>query len=785
MKPPVPQRSNPAIPQSKISIFIVQGQSEPSDNMLTLLENTGYQISGQANSGEEALSRLSELIDEDHQPDIALVDSALPGNRSGSETAEAINDIHNMAVILLVNVDEKMESQHFAAVGPYLLTSKPINLPNIKLVIQTALQQRNLKQQALSQQQQLDKLYKDLSDTNKLLEQETLIRQRAEETLSKTRGELDILVQKQTAELLISNKLLKRKISDGKRTEKALKMSETRYLSMIENQNELIVQSTPEGSITFINQACAKFLEKGRDELVGQNRISFVFDEDQHIIKQNTDQLSKGNDVVTYECRVNKSNEEPHWIRWTDQAIFNDQGKLAEVQSQGYDITEQKLAEEKLIRQAMYDPLTKLPNRYLLEDRLNEAIFQSRRSNTLVSLALLDIDAFKDINDALGHNIGDELLVAFARRLETNIRESDTLARMSADDFVIILTNLHELSDIDVVINKLLDTLKEPFVLSDNELFITASIGYAVFPEDGKDNTSLLKNADSALAHSKSSVQANITRFEPIMHTLAHERLQLTNRLRRAIESEELTLYYQPQINLKNHQVIGIEALVRWDHPETGLIPPNNFIPLAEESGLIHPIGDWVLKEACRHYTLWQEAGHPSLHIGVNFSAVQFMQTNFVEWYSTTLQSYNIDPSIIAVEITESLFMNDLDMVIHHLEQARSLGSHIEIDDFGTVYSSLAYLRDLPIDVLKIDKTFIWDLTKPSSEKSDPRAMVQAIITLGHSLKLQVLAEGVETQEQLNILNSLDCDLAQGFLFARPMPADKLWETIYRINEGK
>lgn len=473
------------------------------------------------------------------------------------------------------------------------------------------------------------------------------------------------------------------------------------------------------------------------------------------------------------------------------------------------DITRYKVLEEQLIRNAMYDGLTGLPSRCLLEDRLREALAHARRTRSLLAVALIDIHRFREINELIGSHVGDQLLAQAARRLGEMVRESDTLARGTDDDFVVVLNHLKEAQDAERVVRKLLAVFREPFTAEPHHVYLDASAGFAIYPRDGSTPEELVKNAVSALTFAKNNLKERVMAFEPAMHAMALEKLRLTNRLRQAIECGELQLYYQPLVDLRRNAVVGLEALARWQHPDAGLVFPDSFIPLAEESGLIHPLGRWVIREACSQAALWQGNRHPPLRISINISPAQFEEEELVDYIEETLTLCSLEAGRLALEITERTFMGELEAAAQRLQRLRQMGAKVDIDDFGTIYASLAYLRKLPVDSLKIDRIFIQDLMGSGSAaqtggasgsgvgvssplKPDPLAvktsvcsapaLTKAIILLGHSLNMDVVAEGVETAEQLQLLRDLGCDLAQGFYFSQPVPADHALECVADIN---
>ncbi len=441
------------------------------------------------------------------------------------------------------------------------------------------------------------------------------------------------------------------------------------------------------------------------------------------------------------------------------------------------DISERKANEERIRYLAEHDTLTGLPNRMLFHDRLSQAIAIARRERHKVALLFLDIDRFKNINDSLGHDVGDRLLQAVATRIQQCVRASDTVSRPGGDEFSLTLPGIDDVQDAARISQKLLDALAQPYVIDTRQLTITASIGITLFPDDGDDLPTLMRNADTAMYHSKDSGRNTYHFFRAEMNERVLERMSLENALRLAVENQELELHYQPQIDAGTSRIIGMEALVRWNHPQEGLVSPGRFIPVAEDTGLILPIGAWVLGEACRQNRLWQEAGLPKLPIAVNISALQFRQPHFVETVREVLQACPLAADCLELELTESIMMDAVERNIETLDLIREMGVRVSIDDFGTGYSSLSYLKRLPIDKLKIDQAFVRDIaTDP-----DDAAIIAAIIGLARNMKLNVIAEGVETPLQREFLQRSGCTQIQGYLFSKPLPADA-FEALWREN---
>lgn len=426
-----------------------------------------------------------------------------------------------------------------------------------------------------------------------------------------------------------------------------------------------------------------------------------------------------------------------------------------------------KCAQLQLDYLAHFDSLTGIANRELLLDRIRQALIHARRFKDKVAVLFLDLDHFKNINDSLGHALGDELLRSAAKRMSECVRDGDTVARLGGDEFVILLTNINAMVDVAVVAQKILLTFAPPFHLSEHKVFSSASIGISVFPDDTTEIDGLLRSADTAMYHAKSLGRNNFQFFTAEMNRKAQQRMQMDQRLHQALANGEFHLVYQPQVDARNGNILGVEALLRWQQPEWGVVLPSDFIPLAEESGLIVPIGEWVLRNACAQAKQWMDEGEKALRVAVNISIRQFRQSEFTAQISNILDDIGLPPSMLELEITESMLMHDINAAITTLRQLKDLGVHLSIDDFGTGYSSLNYLKRLPIDMLKIDQSFVRDLA------SDPNdaAIVSAITAMAHSLNLKVLAEGVESWEQLEFLRDRNCHMAQGYFFSKPVPA--------------
>src|SRR5688572_3301898 len=438
------------------------------------------------------------------------------------------------------------------------------------------------------------------------------------------------------------------------------------------------------------------------------------------------------------------------------------------------DLSQNKQTQEKLNHLAYHDALTNLPNQVLFKDRLKQAIALSRRNDQMQAVLLLNLDRFKTINDSLGYTAGDRLLQSVAQRLTSCVRESDTVARFGSDEFAILLTQIPRAQDAANVARAIKNSLDQAFIFDDQEIFVSSSIGISLYPHDGRDTAGLLKTAGVALDRAKMQGGNNYNFYTAGGTTRALKQLVLESNLRAALERSEFFVQYQPQVAIKDFHLVGMEALVRWQHPSLGLLYPKEFITLAEESGMIVALGDWVMRTACAQSMAWQDAGLTPMILSVNFSARQFQQPTFIADVTQILKDTSLDPRWLELELTESSIMKDPEVAIEKLHELKLMGIRVAIDDFGTGYSSLNYLKRFPIDTLKIDKSFVSDVCKDPHDT----AIVRAIITLGHALDLTVVAEGVETQEQLQYLSSLDCDVLQGFLFSKALSATAFEELL-------
>ncbi len=555
---------------------------------------------------------------------------------------------------------------------------------------------------------------------------------------------------------------------------RALQLAATVFESSVEG----IMITNRDNEIISTNRALSEISGYSADEVMGKNpRI-----------------LSSGrHDRIFYREMWNTLQESGHWQgelwnRRKNGEIFpqfltisverDKRGEVAHYIGLFTDISQRKYDEERIERLAYYDPLTDLPNRVLLQDRLARVLANAQRDQHSAAILMLDLDRFKNINESLGHNVGDSVLQAVADRLRSCVREADTVARLGGDEYLVVMGDMDNAQDAAQVAQKILSAFNSPVTVDGKELGVTLSIGISVFPNDGEDEQTLMKNADSAVYSAKEAGRNTYQFYTRDMNASMLETLMIENALRRALERQELRLFFQPQVDLTSGKIIGAEALIRWMHPEQGLLAPCSFIPIAEDSGLIVPIGEWVLRDACRHLKAWQNAGFTDLTVAVNMSAVQFRQENLAERIIAIGSETGIDLQHLELELTESMIMHNAEAMIESMNVLKALNLKLSIDDFGTGYSSLSYLKRFPIDKLKIDRSFVNDITENPADL----AISKVIIDLARNLNMRAIAEGVETAEQLRLLRENGCDEIQGYYFSKPVPAEE-FEAMLRAGK--
>lgn len=545
--------------------------------------------------------------------------------------------------------------------------------------------------------------------------------------------------------------------------EQALRDSEARYRVMADNATDLIARSDPHGALLYASPAIETILGYAPVEVLGKNLLEFIHPEDHEIVRVATESLAWSG-PVTFSYRARRLGGTEVWLETTSRAVLDPVTReITEIVSVSRDVTERHHAEAQIEYQAYHDTLTGLPNRALFRDRLTVALAHARRTRTPVAVMFLDLDSFKLVNDTLGHSLGDELLKVVATRLKSVLREEDTIARMGGDEFTVLVANITSPDDAPIIAQKILDAVAQPARVEGHELYVTTSIGIALYPNDGDSAESLLKNADNAMYRAKELGRNLYQLCTPEMNRRANERLSLENALRRAIDRGEFRLQYQPQIRIADGAIVGMEALLRWNRGDQ-VIGPAKFIPVAEETRLIVEIGEWVLREACRQASEWQRERFPNLRMSVNLSPRQFQHADLRKIIALALEESGLDARFLEVEITEGTAMHNIERAVTTMRSLREMGVRIALDDFGTGHSSLNYLRSFPIDSVKIDQAFVHEIEASASN----RAIVSAVIAMAHGLDLRVTAEGVETEAQFDFLRREGCEEVQGYLFGRP-----------------
>lgn len=561
----------------------------------------------------------------------------------------------------------------------------------------------------------------------------------------------------------------------------SLKSSEEKFRKLTSLSPVGIFQINPSGEITYVNQRWREINNIKHQEPDLQTWFSNIHPEDDSSLNKLWHRLVTEHEDMACEVRLIAANGSITWVYIQATSLHSKEGKLLGFLGSVSDISELKKAQIQMENLAFYDPLTGLANRRLFKNRLVKAVKSVQRNNTSIALMFLDLDQFKRINDTLGHDIGDALLKEIARRLDLNVRENDTVSRIGGDEFTILLTDIKNTNDVRIVADKILLSLARPFMLNGQEIISTVSIGITMTPDDSIEPNTLMKNADLAMYRAKELGRNNFQFFSEDMNTSILHNLEIEKELNVAIKRNQFVLVYQPKICLADNTISGVETLVRWRHPEKGIIPPDSFIPIAEETGQIIKIGAWVLEHSCHEMGALIREGlmPPKSKVAVNLSARQFADPGLLQTVLDILVQSKIDPLNLELEITESIIMDDVEAAIGIMDTIKSKGIHLAIDDFGTGYSSLAYLKRFPIDVLKVDRSFVSDIPE---DKTD-MAITSAVIAMAHKLSMKVVAEGIETQEQLDFLRENNCDDGQGYLLSRPLTLPQLHHFL--VNHHK
>ncbi|WP_340084520.1 EAL domain-containing protein [Siminovitchia sp. FSL H7-0308] len=552
-----------------------------------------------------------------------------------------------------------------------------------------------------------------------------------------------------------------------KQMEESIRKSEERYRLITENSLDLIATIDPEGNFLYVSPSHQAVVGMDRSQQKSGKLYDWIHPEDRDLIKNEVRKLvDKQKSSSIMEFRLQAANGKVIFAETKISAITNEGGLIKKLLFATRDMTDRKNWEQKIYHLAYHDTLTDLPNRRLFMNNLDKAISSLNKQDKLAIL-FIDLDRFKYINDSFGHDMGDYILIEAAQRIKQALRSTDLVARLGGDEFTVILPQIEDVEMVKAIAEKIQQKFKEPIQIPGEQLYLSCSIGIALYPENGRNADDLLKRADTALYTVKERGRSGFALFKHEMEEKSLERIMLENELTKAVKEEQFHLDYQPKLDFSNNELIGMEALVRWNHPELGMIPPNKFIPIAEETGLIIPIGEWVIREACKQNKSWQDLGYPPLTISVNISVRQLEQTNLLGTIQQILAETGLDPQWLEIEVTESI-LSDLENAADILQKIRDFGVQISIDDFGTGYNSFSYIKHLPIDTVKIDSTFVRDIQ--NSEES--QAIIEAILVLARTLGINVVAEGVESKSQLHFLEKEGCNQGQGYLFSKPVASD-------------
>lgn len=575
-----------------------------------------------------------------------------------------------------------------------------------------------------------------------------------------------------TERLIAANARLQDKVLELLRLERTRSVERAQFRAIVDQIPDYVFLKDTESRFVVANKAVAADLDLEPDDMIGKSDME-LHPSEERARKFRRDEktvMETGRSLLDIEEYIVQPNGRRKYMKTSKVPFRNEAGQIVGLIGVCRDVTDRKLAEDEVQFLAHHDPLTRLPNRTLFTDRLDQAILKARRDERWVAVAFIDLDRFKAVNDGLGHDAGDKLLKTVANRMSKCIRDTDTLARMGGDEFVILFADQPESTSVlSETLERLRRAIAEPVALEGEKVGVTASMGLAVFPNDGTDAETLLKNADAAMYQAKIAGRDGFRFYADDLNTEAEDRLSLLFALRNAVTLNQLRLEYQPQVDLRSGRIVATEALLRWDHPELGTIPPDEFIPVAEESGLIVSLGEWVLNTASRQNKAWQDAGLPPVRVAVNVSAIQFRERNFVRRVERALAESGLEPRYLELELTESALMRDVNEAIAIMRALQATGVCFAIDDFGMGYSSLSALSKFPVARLKIDRSFVQDLCDDENQH-----ITTAVVALGQKLKMKVIAEGVETDEQLSFLSQHHCDEVQGFRFSRPVGEERM-----------
>ncbi|MBY0085287.1 EAL domain-containing protein [Brevibacillus sp. M2.1A] len=555
-------------------------------------------------------------------------------------------------------------------------------------------------------------------------------------------------------------------ITARKQMEDELKRSEEKYRIIAENTSDIISIINLDGEFLYLSPSHKRVWEHTVPDEEIHNLFEWIVEDDRDIFAYAIQHAFSTRKEYMVECRINTQRNDVIWTESKINPIVDEEGNVTKLLLVTRDVTDRKQSEETIHHLAYHDALTDLPNRRMYVQQLSKEMMQAKRFQSNLAVLFLDLDRFKDVNDSFGHDVGDMLLIEAAKRLQACLKPGDVVARLGGDEFTIMQNQLQDRNEATALAEQIMYQLQRPFELDGHVFNVSCSIGIALYPQDGDNPEDLLKRADTALYTVKSRGKNGYDFFDPTMEAKSLERILMENEMRKAIEQEQFQIYYQPKIDIATSEMTGMEALVRWVHPELGIIPPNRFIPIAEETGMILALGEWILKQACKQNKIWHDEGY-TLKVSVNLSARQIYQKDLVEMIKDILQETKLSPNWLELEITESIFVK-MEEATAVLQQIREIGIQISIDDFGTGYSSFSYIKSLPVDTIKIDASFIRDI----HHNQESQAIVKAIVTIAQSLNMNVIAEGIELHDQVAALKENGCDHGQGYLFSKPLPTD-------------
>ncbi|MDD5578033.1 MAG: EAL domain-containing protein [Methylobacter sp.] len=806
-------------------IMIVEDEGIIAMDIRNQLESFGYNVVATAFSGGQAISLATE-----YRPQLVMMDIVLKGSMDGITAAEKITQSLHIPVIFLTAYSDPETLRRAKSTGAYGYLIKPFRPDELHASIEVALYKYQLERRLKDSEQWFAKTLHCISDavvatdadgkirfmnpaaeaatgctfeqakgtgignlmtlvteTNRTIVENPL--PKALRTLSVTGLDSPTLLVTQSGQefpiddgaapivddedTLLGAVLVFRDITVRRQMENLLRESEERFHSAFDLAAVGMALVAIDGRFLQVNCSLCKIFGYSEEELLRSNLKVLTHNHEQEKVLDYYLRQLQSNELPSFqreeEC-YHKIVGKVVWTLLSASVVRSDAGEPQYFIIQIQDITDRKYAEQQLIYIASHDPLTGLLNRVQFHNRLTQALSSVRRHETKLAVMFLDLDRFKLINDTLGHRIGDLLLQAVSERLRSSVRANDTLARLGGDEFIVLLSDIRLIDDVARIAQKTIELLIQPFSLEGNDIIITASVGISIFPDDGENSQLLLMNADTAMYLAKERGKNNYQFYTMEMTARSLERMTIERGLRFALTHSGLKLHYQPQIETETGHAVSVEALVRWEHPEWGLVYPDRFIAVAEETGLIVPIGLWVLRTACLQAKEWQENDGAFTHVAVNLSPRQFLEADLFETIKEVLAETGLKPSSLELEITESAVMQDPERTLLVLQQLHRLGVHLSIDDFGTGYSSLTYLRRFPVHSVKIDRSFVMDIPKDEGSMT----LVRAIIALSHELKLQVTAEGVETEEQLAFLKDQHCDMLQGYMFSKAVTAEQL-----------